>query len=82
MQSAAKYFQPIFIHGLGEEFYTSDYDLSKFSSNMIGLSYKITDADNGIFHVKRINSVELRYGYYTRDNGLNSHILTLAMKFK
>lgn len=81
-QTAAKYFQPIYLHGLEEEFYTSDYDLSKFSSHMIGLGYKITDADKGIFHVKRINSLELRYGFYTRDNGLDSHIITLAMKFK
>jgi len=49
---------------------------------MIGLSYKMTDADKGIFHIKRMNSLELRYGYYTRETGLNSHILTLAMKFK
>ena len=81
-QTAAKYFQPIYLHGLEEEFYTSDYDLSKFSSHMIGLGYKITDADKGIFHVKRINSLELRYGFYTRNNGLDSHIITLAMKFK
>lgn len=81
-QTAAKYFQPIYLHGLEDEFYTSDYDLSKFSSQMIGLGYKITDADKGIFHVKRINSLELRYGFYTRDNGLDSHIITLAMKFK
>jgi len=81
-QSAADYFKPIFLHGLADEFYTSDYDLSKFSSNMIGLGYKITDADKGIFRVKHINSLELRYGYYTRNNGLDSHIITLAMKFK
>lgn len=81
-QSAAEYFQPIYSHGMTEEFYTSDYDLSKFSSNMIGLSYKITDADNGIFHIKRFNSLELRYGYYNRNNGLHSHIVTLAMRFK
>jgi hypothetical protein len=81
-QSAADYFKPIFLHGLSEEFYTSDYDLSKFNSNMIGLGYKVTDADQGIFHIKRINSLELRYGFYTRNNGLDSHIITLAMKFK
>lgn len=81
-QSAADYFKPIFLHGLAEEFYTSDYDLSKFNSNMIGLGYKITDADKGIFRVKSINTLELRYGFYTRNNGLNSHIITLAMKFK
>jgi len=81
-QGAAYYFQPIFLHGLAEQFFTSDYDLSKFSSNMIGLSYKVTDANNGIFHIRRFNSLELRYGYYSRNNGLNSHIVTLAMRFK
>ncbi|MGX7668692.1 DUF3570 domain-containing protein [Flavobacterium pedocola] len=81
-QTAAKCFQPIYLHGLEDEFYTSDYDLSKFSSHMIGLSYKISDANKGIFHIKYINSLEVRYGFYTRNNGLDSHILTLAMKFK
>jgi len=81
-QTAAKYFQPIFIHDTGEQYFTSDYDLSSFSSNMVGLSYKIVDSNEGLFHIKKINSLEVRYGYYTRNNGLNSHIITLAMKFK
>ena len=49
---------------------------------MIGLSYRVLDSGNGIFHIKRINSLELRDGFYTRDNGLDSHIITLALKFK
>lgn len=82
VQTSAEYFKPIFQHQLAEEFFTSDYDLSAFSSHMIGLGYKITDSNKGLFHSKHFNSLELRYGYYTRNNGLNSHILTLAMKFK
>lgn len=82
VQTEAKYFQPIYQHNLAEEFFTSDYDLSAFSSNMIGLGYKIVDHNKGLFNVKRINSLELRYGYYNRNNGLSSHIVTLAMKFK
>lgn len=82
VQNSAKYFKPIFQHQTAEEFFTSDYDLSAFSSNMIGLGYKITDSNKGLFHSKYFNSLELRYGYYTRNNGLSSHILTLAMKFK
>jgi hypothetical protein len=81
-QSAADYFKPYQQHSILDELYTSDYDLSKFNSHMIGLSYRVLDSGNGIFHIKRINSLELRYGYYTRDNGLNSHIITLALKFK
>jgi hypothetical protein len=82
VQSATKYFKPILNHQLGEEYYTSDYDLSEFKSHMIGLGYRITDSDKGLLGIKRINTLELRYGYYTRDNGLNSHIVTLLMKFK
>ncbi|NBL66077.1 DUF3570 domain-containing protein [Flavobacterium sp. NST-5] len=81
-QTAADYFQPIYQHQLGDEYFTSDYDLSAFSSHMIGLGYKIVDSNNGLFHVKQINSLEVRYGYYSRSNGLNSHIITLAVKFK
>lgn len=81
-QNAAKYFKPIYQHDLGNEFFTSDYDLSAFSSNMIGIGYKIIDSNKGLFHAKHFNSLELRYGFYHRNNGLESHILTLAMKFK
>lgn len=82
VQTEAEYFKPIFQHQLNQEFFTSDYDLSAFSSNMIGLGYKITDSNKGLFQSKHFNSLELRYGYYHRNNGLASHILTLAMKFK
>jgi len=81
-QTQAKYFKEIFQHTPGTEFYTSDFDLSQFSSHMFGLAYHKTDTDRGIFNIKRIHSLELRYGYYTRDNGLSSHILTLALQFK
>ena len=81
-QSQTNYFKPIYQHQESTEYYTSDYDLSKFSSNMIGLGYHLTDSDKGIFNIKRIHSLELRYGYYTRNNGLDSHIITLALQFK
>lgn len=81
-QSAADYFKPFQKHTVLDDLYTSDYDLSKFNSHMIGASYRVLDSGNGIFHVKKINTLELRYGYYTRDNGLNSHIVTLLLKFK
>ena len=81
-QTSADYFKPINTHVLADEFYTSDYDLSQFKSHMIGLGYKVIDSDKGLFNVKRINALELRYGYYNRDNGLKSHIVTLALRFK
>ncbi len=81
-QTAADYFKPFQKHSVLDELYTSDYDLSNFNSHMIGASYRVLDSGNGIFHIKRINSLELRYGFYTRDNGLDSHIITLALRFK
>ena len=81
-QSQAKYFDAKNQHQLTNEYYTSDYDLSKFSSNMIGLDYHIVDSNKGIFNIKRIHSLDLRYGYYTRNDGLASHIITLALQFK
>lgn len=81
-QSQAKYFDAKNQHQLINEYYTSDYDLSKFSSNMIGLGYHLVDSNKGIFNIKRIRSLDLRYGFYTRNDGLDSHIITLALQFK
>lgn len=81
-QTATNYFKPTYQHQITDDFFTSDYDLSAFSSNMIGLGFKKVDTNNGLFHIKQINSFEVRYGYYSRNNGLNSHIITLAVKFK
>jgi len=81
-QSQAKYFDAKNQHELTNEYYTSDYDLSKFSSNMIGLGYHVVDSNKGIFNIKRIHSFDIRYGYYTRTDGLDSHIITLALQFK
>lgn len=81
-QTASEYFQPIYKHSLDDQYFTSDYDLSSFSSNMVGLSYRVVDSNKGLFNIRRVNSLEIRYGYYTRNNGLNSHIVTMALKFK
>jgi len=36
----------------------------------------------GLFGVQQLNSMELRFGHYIRSTGLNSNILTLAVKIK
>ena len=63
------------------EFYTSDYDLSKFTSHLFGLNFRMVSA-NGLMGVKKLNVVELRYSYYNRSTDLTSHLITLALKFK
>ena len=82
-QNGVDYFKPKGEHMLAdnEEYYTSDYDLSKFTSNMVGANFRIMSAE-GLLGIKELNTLELRYGYYSRSNGLKSHLVTLAFKFK
>jgi len=81
MQNAADYFAAYKQHSIGEQFYTSDNDLSKFSSNYFGAGFRLVPT-NGVFHLSKWNALEIRYGHYNRNNGLNSDMLTLAAKFK
>lgn len=62
-------------------FYTSDYDLSGFTSHYFGTSIKLMPA-KGVFGISKWNSAELRYGHYTRSTDLVSDMITLALKFK
>ena len=81
-QTKAKYFQPYNKHLSTSEFYTSDYDLSKFKSNQFGIGIKYVD----IFTKFKLwslglKSVDLNYGHYSRDNDFQSEIISLGIKF-
>lgn len=80
-QTAVDYFAPYAQHVPGEEYYTSDYDLSRFSSHLIGVNFRYVSA-GGILGIKKLNSVDIRYGHYYRTTHLTSNIITLALKFK
>jgi hypothetical protein len=80
-QSAVDYFAPIYTHTAAEKYYTSNYDLSKFNSNFYGAGIRLTPS-KGVFGIQRLNMLELRYGHYTRTNGMNSDIISLNLKFK
>ena len=80
-QTAAKQFAGFQAHVSQDNFYTSDYDLSKFTSQYAGLNLRFTSV-NGILGMKKLNTFELRYGHYYRSNGLNSNNITLALKIK
>jgi hypothetical protein len=80
-QTAAKYFAPYKVHTAANEFYTSNYDVSKFSSNFYGAGFRIAPP-KGVFGMKRWNMLELRYGHYTRTTGMSSDIISLNLKFK
>lgn len=80
-QNGVKYYAPYKSHSASEEFYTTDDDLSKFNSNFEGVGIRFSPP-GGIFGIKHLNSLELRYGHYNRTDGLHSNIITLALKFK
>jgi hypothetical protein len=80
-QTGIDYFAPYKEHNINEAFYTSDYDLSPFSSHFIGMGIHIAPP-KGIFGIQDWNALELRYGHYIRSTDLVSNSVTLALKFK
>lgn len=80
-QQGTRYFTPYGLHNPTDVFYTSDYDLSTLHSNFVGANLRLSPP-NGIFGWQHLTTLELRYGHYMRSTGLNSDILTLALKFK
>jgi hypothetical protein len=80
-QIGTRYFKPYGQHNPTDVFYTSDYDLSTLTSNFVGANIRLSPP-TGVFGWQHFNSLEIRAGHYMRSTGLNSNILTLAMKFK
>ncbi len=81
-QTAADYFAPFEQHLSTEKYYTSDYDLSKFSSKQYGFGIRYSDllsgSHDGLIILKNMT---LNYGYYDRSTGLNAHIVSFGVKF-
>ena len=80
-QNAVDYFAPFGQHNTSEKYFTSDYDLSKFTSQFFGAGIRLAPP-KGILGVQRLNSIELRYGYYQRSNGLHANEISLHLKVK
>ena len=80
-QSAIKYFDAYKMHKVSDEYYTSNYDVSKFNSNFMGMGMKYTPP-NGVFGIKNFHTLEARYGHYSKNIGMNSDIISLNIKYK
>ena len=80
-QSAIDYFAPYQAHTAADQYYSSNYDLSKFSSNFYGAGFRIAPP-KGVFGIQHLSMLELRYGHYTKTNGMKSDIISLNLKFK
>ena len=78
-QTRSKYFRPYMAHELSETYFTSDYDLSSFSSYKAGLGarYFFLQPFLGTYS---FNEIALRYAFYKRSDGLSAHMITLLLE--
>ncbi|MHA8065538.1 DUF3570 domain-containing protein [Aquirufa sp. ROCK2-A2] len=81
IQSAVDYFKAKGKHLPSEEFYTSDYDIGKFTSAFVGVGVRIAPP-GGIANLVNWNALEFRYGYYSRTTGMVGHNVSLMIKIK
>ncbi|GAB4159111.1 MAG: DUF3570 domain-containing protein [Winogradskyella sp.] len=81
-QTAADYFYPYETALSSYDFYTSDFDLSKYSSNQFGFGISYTDIFTKA-HVWKfgLKSVDLKYYKYDRNTTFGSSIITAGFKF-
>jgi hypothetical protein len=80
-QTAADYFSPYGVHTAADEFFTSNYDLSKFNSNFFGAGFRLAPPQ-GVFKIQHFNTLELRYGHYKKSTGMNANIVSLNVTIK
>jgi hypothetical protein len=81
-QSAADYFAPYNQHLSTDAFYTSDYDLSDYRANQLGLGLSYTDIFTKLhlfqFGLKR---ADLKFYHYSRNSSFSSFIITAGVNF-
>lgn len=80
-QVGTKYFEPYGQHSPSEKYFTSDYDLSTLTSDFYGVGIRFAPP-KGVFGWQKLNTLELRYGHYSRSTSLVSNIVSLNLKFK
>lgn len=81
-QTEADYFAGFEEHLSTDEFYTSDFDLSKFNANQYGLGLSYTDVFTKS-HIWKfgLKSIDLKYNHYKRNTGLSANIVAVGFKF-
>lgn len=80
-QTAAKYFAPYQAHTIADEYFNSNYDLAKFSSNFYGVGIRFAPP-KGVLGWQRLSMLELRYGHYSKNINMSSDIISLNIKYK
>lgn len=80
-QTGIDYFAPYKENSASSEFYSSDFDLSKFTSHFAGMGFRLS-TPGGVFGISGWNALEIRYGYYSRSTGLNAHVISASVQIK
>ncbi|PQJ73149.1 DUF3570 domain-containing protein [Polaribacter butkevichii] len=81
-QTAADYFKPKETALSTDVYYTSDYDLSKYTANQFGFGVSYTDIFAKM-HIRNfgLKSIDLKFYQYDRDTSFSSSIITAGFKF-
>ena len=88
-QTAADYFAPYLQHSVTNEYFTSDYDLSAFSANKVGLGFRYAPLYGlgrfktpfGGGRITKFKSLDVRYGYYRQSTGLTANVISADLSF-
>jgi len=80
-QTAARYFAPYEEHSSADQYYTSNYEYSKFNSQFYGVGFRFAPP-NGVFGWQHLHELEIRYGHYNTTTDLVSDVVSLNLGFK
>ena len=81
-QTAAEYFKPYNQHLSSNTFYTSDYDLSQFTSHQWGMSISYRSVFSSFKLLDfGLKSAQIRAQNYQRSDGLSAFIVSSAFRF-
>jgi hypothetical protein len=80
IQNAVRYFAPYETHTAQDSYYTSNYELSAFTSQYFGMGFRLAPP-SGILHTA-LKALEVRYGHYTQTTGLAADAVSLELQFK
>ena len=76
-QNGSKYFAPYLEHKANEEYYTSDYDLSKFETYNVGIGVKHSSHKN---MEQKSKTFIFRYNFLYRTNELRGHSFSIVFQ--
>ena len=81
-QTAADYFGAYETHQSTQDYYTSDYDLSEFTTTQYGIGLNYTDIFTKA-HIWKfgLKSLDFKYNMYERNTGLKANLFSFGCKF-